>query len=118
MLHTYFRIPDIEQADRVWVVYGSYDLELMVRHGPSCGLQVTVRGLGGRTYLDKAMFGRTFQHFSSCFHVFPADFTWFHLVFADFPGSEVKGGKEAQLGSDVELPAFTDRVYIGGKVRT
>eukprot|EP00435_Cladocopium_sp_Y103_P046757 s951_g13.t1 len=54
LLHTYFRIPDIEQ--------------------------VTVRGLGGRTYLDK-----------------------------------VKGGKEAQLGSDVELPAFTDRVYIGGK---
>lgn len=54
LLHTYFRIPDIEQ--------------------------VTVRGLGGRTYLDK-----------------------------------VKGGKEAQLGPDVELPAFTDRVYIGGK---
>jgi len=53
LLHTYFRIPDIAQ--------------------------VTVRGLGGRTYLDK-----------------------------------VKGGKDQQV-SDIELPSFTDRVYIGGK---
>ncbi|CAK8993907.1 Putative glucose-6-phosphate 1-epimerase (Putative D-hexose-6-phosphate mutarotase) (Putative apospory-associated protein C) [Durusdinium trenchii] len=53
LLHTYFRVSDIGE--------------------------VGVRGLGGRTYLDKA-----------------------------------NGGKELQV-SDVALPSFTDRVYVGGK---
>ncbi|CAE7587645.1 HET-E1 [Symbiodinium sp. CCMP2456] len=54
LLHTYFRVPEVQK--------------------------VAVRGLGGRTYLDK-----------------------------------VKGGEKALEAADVELPSFTDRVYIGGK---
>ena len=95
-----------------------------------------MRGLGGRTYLDKAevqiffrcfhavssLFSTCFQPVSMFFHVFPMLFPCFscrvHLEAEILARSEVKGGKEAQLGPDVELPAFTDRVYIGGKVRT
>lgn len=86
-----------------------------------------MRGLGGRTYLDKAevqiffscfhavsnLFSTCFQPVSMFFNVFPMLFPGFFLA----SSPEVKGGKEAQLGPDVELPAFTDRVYIGGKVR-
>ena len=59
------------------------------------------------------------QIFFRCFHAVSMFFLPSSPSCRHFsPRSEVKGGKEAQLGPDVELPAFTDRVYIGGKVRT
>mmetsp|Transcript_15474 Transcript_15474/g.27143 ORF Transcript_15474/g.27143 Transcript_15474/m.27143 type:complete len:320 (-) Transcript_15474:188-1147(-) len=57
LLHTYFKIPEISEA--------------------------VVRGLGGRTYIDK-----------------------------------VKNGEKTVEDSDISLPSFTDRVYVGKDVVT